>query len=56
MQFYNKVKYNKYQTVVTVPKHNIKNVKKAKTDSPNTHIHDRSPSLLDTCISLKRAG
>ena len=44
----NKMKNNKYHTVETIPRSNIKIVEKGKIDFSNTQIHNRSLSCLGT--------
>ena len=46
----------KSPTVGTVPNSSRKIVERGKTDTPNTHIHDRSLSWLGTFSSIKVAG
>ena len=48
-----KWKTNKYHTVRTIPKSNIKIVKRSKIDITNTQIHDGSCSWLGTGTSIK---
>ena len=43
-------------TVETVPKSNIKIVKRCKIDTPNLQIHDRSLSWLGTGTAIKSGG
>jgi hypothetical protein len=42
------MKNEKYYTVGTIPKSNIKIVEKGKIDTPNTHMHDRPLSWFGT--------
>jgi hypothetical protein len=50
----NKTKQNKN---IKLSRHfhnlNTKSVDRAKLDTPNTHIHDRSLSWLGTCMPIK---
>ena len=46
----------KYCTVGTVPKSNIKIVERDKIDTPNTQIHDPTPSWVGTGTSVKSDG
>ena len=46
-------KNGKYHTVTTVSESNIKILERDKIDTPNTQIHDRSQSCLDTGTSIK---
>jgi hypothetical protein len=48
------LKTKKYHTVGTIPKSDIKIVERGKMDTPNTEIHDRSLSWLDTGTSKKK--
>ena len=50
------MKNNKYHTVETVLKPNIKIVERDKLDTSNTQIHDRSLSWLGTGTSIKSGG
>jgi hypothetical protein len=45
-----------YDTLGTAAKSNRKIVERAKFDTPNTLIHDRSSSCLSTGISIKSGG
>ena len=54
--YWNKMKSKKYHTVGTIPKSNIKIVKRGKIDTPNTQIHDWSIFWLGTGTSIKRGG
>ena len=47
------MKNTKYHTVGTIPKGNIKIVERGKIDTPDTHLHDRILSWLDTDTSIK---
>ena len=49
-------KIQKYHIVGTVPKYNRKIVKRGKFDTPNTQKHDRAPTWLGTCTSIKNGG
>ena len=46
----------KSHTVRTVPNFSRKIVERGKTDTSNTHIHDRSLSWLGTFSSIKSGG
>ena len=46
-------KKGKYHTVTTVSESNIKILERDKIYTPNTQIHDRSQSCLDTGTSIK---
>jgi len=46
----------KYHTVGTIPKSNIKITEICKIDTPNTQVHNRSLSRLDTGTSIKSDG
>jgi len=50
------MKNKKYHTVGTIPKSDIKIVERAKIDIPNTQMHDRLLSWLDTGTSIKSGG
>ena len=52
----NKLKNKKYHTVGTIPKSNRNIAERGKNDSPNTQIHDRALSKLDTDTSIKSVG
>jgi hypothetical protein len=52
----NKRKNKKCHTVETVSKSNQNFIETGKIYTPNTHIHDRSLSLLGTGTSVKVAG
>ena len=47
------MKNKKYHTVGTIHKSDIKIVERGKMDTPNTEMHDRSLSWLDTGTSMK---
>jgi hypothetical protein len=47
---------NKYHTVGTFPKPIRKMVERGKMDTPNTQIHDRIISWLDTDTSINSGG
>ena len=49
-------KTKKYHTVGIIPKSNIKIVERGKIVTPNTQIHDRSLSWLDTGTSITSGG
>ena len=46
----------KYHTLGTIPKSNIKIVERGKIDTSNTQIHDRSLSCLGTSSSITSGG
>ena len=48
------MKNKKYNTVGTIHKSDIKIVERGKMDPPNTEMHDRSLSWLDTGTSIKK--
>ena len=50
------MKNKKYYTVGTIPKSNIKIVKRGKIDTSNTKIHDHSLSCLGTGTAIKSDG
>jgi hypothetical protein len=50
------MKTKKYHTVGTIPKSDIKIVERGKMDTPNTEMHNRSLSWLDTGTSIKNGG
>ena len=52
----NKMKNEKYHTVGTIPKSNIKILERGKIDTPNTQIQDRSLSWFGTGTSIKWLG
>ena len=52
----NKEKSKNYHTVGTFPKSNRKIVERGKFDTPNTQIHDDSPSWLGTGTLIKSGG
>ena len=45
-------KKKKYHTVGIIPKSNIKIVDRDKIDTPDTQVHDRALSWLDTGTSI----
>ena len=46
----------KTHTVITIPKSNIKIVKRDKFDHPSTHIHDHTLTWHGTGTSIKSGG
>jgi hypothetical protein len=50
------MKTKKYHTVGTIHKSDIKIVERGKMDTPNTEMHNRSLSWLDTGTSIKNGG
>jgi hypothetical protein len=56
MQVSSNEKQEKYHTVGTISKSNIKIVERGKIDITNTQIHDRSLSCLGTGTSINMAG
>jgi hypothetical protein len=47
------LKNKKYHIVGAVPKSNIKISARGKIDTPNTQVHDRTISWLDTGTSIR---
>ena len=50
------MKNEKYHTVETIPKSNIKIAERGKFDTLNTQTHEGQLSWLGTAVSIKRAG